>query len=70
MKHRFFAFLLAAVMLLSTIPAAATETEAPTETTAPQRAPGYCGDAIMWSYENGTLTLTGTALVLLKKRYA
>ncbi len=56
MKQRFSALLLAALMLLCALPVSAEETTAPT---TPERAPGYCGDAIMWSYEDGTLTLTG-----------
>ena len=56
MNHRLFAMILAAVMLFSAVPATATETTAPTQ---PERAPGYCGEAIMWSFADGTLTLTG-----------
>ena len=56
MKHRFFTLLLALMMLLCALPVSAEETTAPT---TPERAPGYCGDAIMWSYEDGTLTITG-----------
>lgn len=55
MKRNIFTVFLALCLLLGAIPAFATETE-PTNV---QRAPGYCGDAIMWSYEDGTLTLTG-----------
>lgn len=57
MKHRLFTFLLAAMMLLCALPVSAEETTAPT---TPERAPGYCGDAIMWSFDEDTLTLTGT----------
>ena len=56
MKHRFFTIILAVLMLFSAISAFATET---TEPTQPQRDPGYCGEAIMWSYAGGTLTITG-----------
>lgn len=56
MKHRFFTFFLAVLMLLSAIPAAATEVTEPTQV---ERAPGYCGEAIMWDYTDGVLTLTG-----------
>jgi hypothetical protein len=59
MKHRIFALLLAAVMLMGTIPAMATETDETTEPTQPGRAPDYCGEAIIWSFDDGTLTLTG-----------
>lgn len=59
MKKKIFTLILAFLMLLSAIPAAATETEASTETAVPERGPGYCGDAILWEYQNGTLTLTG-----------
>lgn len=67
MKHRIFAIFLALMVLQSVIPAraaevaettgpAATETTAPTEVT---REPGYCGEAITWSYQEGTLTIQG-----------
>ena len=57
MRHRLFALLLAALMLLCALPVSAEETTEPTQV---ERAPGYCGEAIMWSYADGTLTLTGT----------
>lgn len=57
MKHRIVTLLLAVMMLLCAIPAAAEET---TPATNVERAPGYCGEAIMWTFENGTLTITGT----------
>lgn len=63
MKHRMFALMLAVMMLLCALPVSAEETTPPTDSTAstaPERAPGYCGDAIMWHYENSVLTLTGT----------
>lgn len=56
MKHRIFALLLAIMMLLCALPVSAEETTAPVQV---ERAPGYCGEAIMWSFEEGTLTLTG-----------
>ncbi len=56
MKHRLFAFMLAIMMLLCALPVSAEEATEPTNV---ERAPGYCGDAIMWSYEDGTLTITG-----------
>ena len=56
MKHRLFAFLLAALMLLLALPVSAEEATEPTNV---ERAPGYCGEAIMWSFESGTLTITG-----------
>ena len=41
--------------------APATEPEATTEeATEPTKAPNYCGDAILWAFSDGTLTLTGT----------
>jgi hypothetical protein len=49
--------MLAVFMLLCALPASAEETTAPT---TPERAPGYCGEAILWSFENDALTLTGT----------
>ena len=60
MKHRFFTIFLALMMLLCALPVSAEETTAPT---TPERAPGYCGESILWNYENGTLTLTGTGLM-------
>lgn len=56
MKHRLFAFMLAIMMLLCALPVSAEEATEPTNV---ERAPGYCGDAIMWSFDNGTLTITG-----------
>lgn len=56
MKHRLFLIILAAVMLFSALPVSADEATEPTNV---ERAPGYCGDAIMWSYEDDTLTITG-----------
>lgn len=60
MKHRLFTLLLAVFMLLCAIPAAATETTEPPETTVPERAPGYCGEAILWTFSDSILTITGT----------
>ena len=57
MKTKLFALVLALAMLLCALPVSAEETTVPA---APQRAPGYCGEAILWNYENGTLTITGT----------
>ena len=56
MKLRIFALTLALFMLLGAIPAFATEATEPTNV---ERAPGYCGEAVMWDYHNGVLTLTG-----------
>lgn len=57
MKHRILPFTLALVMLLCAIPAAATEATEPTNV---ERAPGYCGETIVWEFTDGTLTITGT----------
>ncbi len=57
MKHRIFTLMLAVLMLLCALPVSATET---TEPTAVERAPGYCGEAIVWSFSDGILTITGT----------
>lgn len=57
MKHRILTLLLALIMLFSALPVSAEETTAPT---TPERAPGYCGEAILWNLEDGTLTITGT----------
>lgn len=56
MKHRIFAIFLAVMTLLCALPVSAEETTEPTQV---ERAPGYCGEAIMWSFEDDTLTLTG-----------
>lgn len=47
-------------LLLTLLPfgAAATETDT-TEVTAPVREPGYCGEELTWSYNAGTLTISG-----------
>jgi len=57
MKYRFFTWVLAVCMLLCAIPVSAEETVPPTNA---ERAPGYCGDAIVWTFADGTLNLTGT----------
>lgn len=57
MKHRILIWMLALAMILCALPVSAEETIPPTNA---ERAPGYCGDAILWSFENGILTLTGT----------
>lgn len=56
MKRRVFLYLLAACLIaMSAFPAAAAEaTEA-----AVTREPGWCGEKIQWSFEDGILTLTG-----------
>ena len=56
MKYRLFTIILAVLMLLTALPVSAEETTAPT---TPERAPGYCGESIMWDYTDGVLTLTG-----------
>lgn len=60
MKHRIFAILLTFAVLLSAIPAMATET---TEPTVPERAPDYCGESIRWVFADGLLTITGTGVM-------
>ncbi len=60
MKHRILTCMLAVFMLLCALPVSAEETTAPT---APERAPGYCGEAIVWEYHEGTLTITGTGVM-------
>ena len=56
MKYRIFAIMLAVVMLLTALPVSAEEV---TEPAAAERAPGYCGEAILWEYADGLLTITG-----------
>lgn len=60
MKHRIFAILLTFAVLLSAIPALATETTVPT---TPERAPDYCGESIRWVFADGLLTITGTGVM-------
>ena len=57
MKHRIFAIVLALVMVLCAVPAMATEATDPTNV---ERAPGYCGESILWELTDGLLTITGT----------
>ncbi len=57
MKHRLFAMLLAVMMIFAALPVSAEET---TEPAQPERAPGYCGESILWSLTDGVLTITGT----------
>lgn len=57
MKHRFFTWMLAVCMLLCALPVSAEEVTEPTNV---ERAPGYCGEAIVWTFSDGTLNLTGT----------
>ena len=38
-------------------------TEAATEPTQPLREPDQCGEDMVWAYEDGTLTITGTGLM-------
>ena len=58
MKYRISALLLVLCLVLgTTLRAGAEETTAPSEA---DRAPGYCGDAIVWEFADGTLTITGT----------
>ena len=56
MKHKILAMILALAAVLCALPVSAEETE-PTNV---ERAPGYCGESILWNLENGTLTITGT----------
>ena len=56
MKHRLSALLLAALLVLCALPVSADEATDPTNV---PREPGYCGDAIMWSFDEDTLTITG-----------
>lgn len=57
---KLLSFLLAACLLVTLfVPAAATEVTDPTEPTNVPREPGYCGESITWTLENGTLTITG-----------
>ncbi len=61
---KLFALLLALSLLLSVpLTALASEVTEPEETTGPTeivREPGQCGEDVYWSFEDGTLTITGT----------
>lgn len=47
-------------LLLTLLPMAAMATEVETiEAAAPVREPGYCGEDMTWSYDSGTLTISG-----------
>lgn len=66
MMKQFFAVFLALVLMLGAVPVAmATETEAAettaaTEATKPVRGEFECGDDMVWAYEDGVLTITGS----------
>ena len=54
------AFLLIFTLLMGLGTAAlATETTDATEPTNVPREPGYCGESITWSFEDGVLRITG-----------
>lgn len=59
MMKRFFAMMLALMMLAAMLPVGAIATEV-TEETRALRGPGQCGDDLTWSYDGGTLTISGT----------
>lgn len=59
MKLRFLAILMALAMVLGMVPGAyATEA---TEETKPVRGEFECGDDLVWAYDDGVLTITGTS---------
>lgn len=58
MKKRIFMMILALVLVIGTVPGAAA-TEA-TEETKPVRGEFECGDDMVWAYEDGVLTITGS----------
>ncbi len=56
---KLMAFILALWLLTGVLPAAlATETTEPGQLT-PLREPGQCGENLFWSYDRGTLTISG-----------
>ena len=57
---RFFSYMILLCLLLTPLPvgARATQTQA-TEAEEPLREPGYCGEDLTWSYDSGTLTISG-----------
>ena len=60
MKYRLFATILALAVVLCAVPAMATEATDPTNV---ERAPGYCGESILWELTDGLLTITGTGVM-------
>lgn len=62
MMKRIFAMMLTLLMLAAALPvdAIATETAEAAEETQALRGPGQCGENLTWSYDNGTLTVSGT----------
>lgn len=62
MKLRILSAFLACLLVFSMVPAvAATEvTEETTEATTPARGEFECGDDLVWSYEDGVLTIKGS----------
>lgn len=70
MKKSAFLYILILALLFSLLSpmALATEveeetTEETTEATQPVREPYQCGENMVWAYEDGTLTITGTGLM-------
>ena len=59
--RRYLIFLLALAVLISagTGTAFATEVTEETEYVQPERPFEYCGEAVVWSYSDGTLVLSG-----------
>lgn len=62
MKKRLFTILTILCLMLSVLalPIGATETTEATEPTNVPREPGYCGDTMVWDYQDGVLTITGS----------
>lgn len=57
MKKRILMYILAlSLMVAAALPAAAAEVTEPANV---PREPGWCGEAITWAYEDGTLTISG-----------
>lgn len=57
---RAFVWLLLCLMMQLPVAATATETTQNTEPEAVTRAPGQCGEDLYWSYDNGTLIISGS----------
>ena len=61
MKLRILSVLLTFLLVFTMVPGvAATETEETTEATKPVRGEFECGDDLVWNYEDGVLTITGS----------
>lgn len=56
---KYFSYVILFCLLLAMLPVGALATET-TEATETVREPGRCGDDLTWSYDSGTLTISGS----------